>query len=302
MRFRVPCNTLDERTARFSENKRFAGQGEGIDMKPHGGESPHARVLQIYDVDRSGHAVVSSNEVLKEGSVEVKVNGELSIRLTCTPSNIEELVVGRLFTEGFIAGIEDIVSYVVMPGSAEVDVTLRRNDRPGRSFAASTVPSTGKANEVICRYEALESLLSPCDRVPWNADLVFDLCDNFGNDTPLHSLTSGTHSCRLVVDGAIVFVAEDIGRHNALDKAIGAMMLQGIDPRRVVLFSSGRIPVDMVAKAIRARVPVLATKAAPTDQAVQLARAYGLTLLCLVKDGHVRVFSGMESLEGQGAC
>ena len=92
-------------------------------------------------------------------------------------------------------------------------------------------------------------------------------------------------------DGAVRFCCEDIGRHNALDKAIGRALLDGLDLSRCVLFSSGRIPADMMEKAIRARVPVLVSNAVPTAQAVDLARRYRVVLICSARRDSMNVFS-----------
>ena len=83
---------------------------------------------------------------------------------------------------------------------------------------------------------------------------------------------------------------EDLGRHNALDKVIGAALMQEIDLKQCVLFSSGRLPTDMVAKAIRAGVPVLASKAAPTVQGIELAKKYRLTLITGVREDKLTVY------------
>ena len=80
--------------------------------------------------------------------------------------------------------------------------------------------------------------------------------------------------------GHIFCACEDIGRHNALDKAVGSVMLADVPLHECVLYTSGRVPVDMVRKAIRAGVPALVSKTMPTVQSLELAQEYGLQLLC----------------------
>ena len=80
--------------------------------------------------------------------------------------------------------------------------------------------------------------------------------------------------------GEIVFACEDLGRHNALDKAVGCAVLAGLPLAECVLYTSGRVPLDMVRKAIRAGVPVLVSKSMPTVQSAELAAEYGLQLVC----------------------
>ena len=92
-------------------------------------------------------------------------------------------------------------------------------------------------------------------------------------------------------DGEILYCCEDIGRHNALDKAVGRALIDGVDLRQCVLFSSGRIPADMMEKAIRAGVPLLASNAVPTDRAVALARAYRVVLICTARSDSMNIFA-----------
>ena len=97
---------------------------------------------------------------------------------------------------------------------------------------------------------------------------------------PLYRATRAVHSCFVLRQGTILFACEDIGRHNALDKAVGEMLLQGVPLTECVLYTSGRVPVDMVRKAIRAGVPALVSKSMPTIQSLELAQEYGLQLVC----------------------
>lgn len=97
---------------------------------------------------------------------------------------------------------------------------------------------------------------------------------------PLYRATRAVHSCFVLRQGTILFACEDIGRHNALDKAVGEMLLQDVPLAECVLYTSGRVPVDMVRKAIRAGVPALVSKSMPTVQSLELAQEYGLQLVC----------------------
>ena len=110
-------------------------------------------------------------------------------------------------------------------------------------------------------------------------------------DTPMHRRTHGAHSCFIAVDGHVVFECEDIGRHNAFDKAVGHALRCGVDLRSSVLFTSGRTPLDVIAKTVRAGVSVLASAAVPTDLAVQAAEESGIALVSRVRPGSCLVCS-----------
>ena len=97
---------------------------------------------------------------------------------------------------------------------------------------------------------------------------------------PLYQATHAVHSCFVLHEGRIFCACEDIGRHNALDKAVGSMLLAGVPLSECVLYTSGRVPMDMVRKAIRAGVPTLVSKTMPTVQSLELAAEYGLQFVC----------------------
>ena len=148
-----------------------------------------------------------------------------------------------------------------------------------------TVPTTGCPPAGLDGYEPLPGDFS------WEPRWVYELARIFGEGAPLYRATHGIHSCFLMQDGAVRFCCEDIGRHNALDKAVGRAMIEGLDLSRCVLFSSGRIPADMLEKAVRARVPALISSAVPTDKAVVLARRYHVVLICSARHDSMNVFS-----------
>ena len=97
---------------------------------------------------------------------------------------------------------------------------------------------------------------------------------------PLYQATHAVHSCFVLHEGRILCACEDIGRHNALDKAVGSVLLAGVPLSECVLYTSGRVPMDMVRKAIRAGVPALVSKTMPTVQSLELGAEYGLQFVC----------------------
>ncbi|MCL2756619.1 MAG: formate dehydrogenase accessory sulfurtransferase FdhD [Coriobacteriia bacterium] len=256
--------------------------------------SVYSSVHKVTTLSRCGQRSSIDKNILNEKAVEVYINGVRSMRITCTPTDLKELVVGRLHSEGYISSFECIKSVDFTKDLSTVNVVLDREDEPGEKSLVQVIPSTGGNGEVMRRYASTDISFKAYDPIVWDKNAIFNLYEDFLLDTPLHTVTKGTHSCRLAVDGTIVFISEDIGRHNAFDKAIGYTLIHSIDITRTLFFISGRIPVDMVSKAIRARIPVLATKAAPTDQAVMLAQNYGLTLIGLVNANQLLVFSGAE--------
>ena len=125
----------------------------------------------------------------------------------------------------------------------------------------------------------------------WKPEWIFTLSEEFKNIKGIHDLTGGSHICILAREGKTLHVSEDIGRHNAVDKAVGYALNNDIPLHECMLFTSGRVPVDMAEKVIAAGVPVLVSKSVPTAEAVELAKEYGLTLICRAWPDKFELFS-----------
>ena len=215
--------------------------------------------------EQAGEPVRRRIPVLSEHLLEICVNCSVTIKVVCAAEHLTELVLGRLLTEGLISGTEEVESIEICSSGARAEVLLR--DR-----TAAVRP------------------LRPVGASRWDPRWVLELAEEFEKDTPLHTETRSTHSCFLACQGKLLACREDIGRHNAMDKVFGYALTHGIDPKQQLLYSSGRIPVDMALKAIRAGIPVLATKEAATYEAVELAGEYGLTLVCNAKKGRMNIY------------
>ncbi|MBR3360563.1 MAG: formate dehydrogenase accessory sulfurtransferase FdhD [Lachnospiraceae bacterium] len=222
-----------------------------------------------------GQELDAEKTVIMEHQMDLFVNEELAGRLVCVPEYLSEFVIGRLITEGFITDMDDVNKLYICEEASRARVFLNReielidSDRPE--------PTCCTGNRIY-----LKPSVTKTDKLPahtWKADDVFRLCEHFAQDTELHRKTSGTHSCYLMYKGEIVFSASDIGRHNALDKAVGYAVINQLDRNACMLYTTGRVPIDMVEKAIMARIPVLVSKAVPTDKAIDLAKEYGITLI-----------------------
>ncbi len=257
-------------------------------------------------VGSDGQTAIKRRSVLVEHAIDVYINNLHTMKLICIPTQLTELVLGRLLTEGIISGAEDVEEIYICRYGKQAFVTLkeggedsteqsfrREKDGDGRLTRDGDIPEAKKAeeayvevtpscctgNRILNDYFVKDLPLKKIDPIDWKADWIYALSKRFEEGMPLHSQTGATHSCFLMREGEILFTCEDIGRHNALDKAIGYALRHGIDPKKCIAFSSGRIPTDMAMKAIQAGIPILASKASVSDAAIELAEEYGLTLL-----------------------
>lgn len=265
-----------------------------VTMNSYCADTPFSSPMEYTDIAREGSADSTISDVLKEGEITLCINSVEYAQISCTPLDIEELVIGKLFSDGVISKYEDITQFEYAENNMLINVRINTSAN-GLQEVCDVLPNeslqTDKESSLGPRIQKRDIELERYEAKPYNIQDVFYLYDDFASDTPLHSLTSGTHSCRVFFNGELRYVSEDIGRHNALDKAIGYLVRESIDPREVIIFSTGRVPSDMAKKAIHAKVAVLATKAAPTDKAIMLAKQYGLNLVCLVKSDHLRMYA-----------
>ena len=237
--------------------------------------------------------------VLAEHVMEVSVNTVPTMRIVCTPNHLVDLVIGRLYTEGIIEGIAEIEEVYLCDQGTRASVLLTVHAADFSHRGVEVVPSCCTGNRVYNQYFANENRPDKVVPSPWKPEWIFVVARMFADDTPLHRTTMGTHSCYLVLAGEVVICCEDLGRHNAFDKVIGSALRQGIDLRNALVYSSGRLPVDMVMKAIRGGIPILATKAVPTDETIRLAREYDLTLVCQARPDSMTVYNDpMRKREG----
>ena len=224
-----------------------------------------------------------SAELLREYILTINVNGEKWKTLVCTKMMLRELVTGHLLAEGRIGSEQDILSMEINEeaGSACVQISEK--------WAVLSQADEDDKQEISADIGTKKVPLS--SRAPEPAR-VFSLIEKFASDDTLHRRTSGTHSVLLECGGQTLFIAEDINRHNALDKAIGAMMKQDLEPEECMLFTSGRVAFDTMRKVVAARVPVLISKAVPTADAVLLAQEKGVVLIGRAWPDHYEIYAG----------
>lgn len=236
-----------------------------------------------------GTVLPSESRIVTEHSVQVFLNEQLVLRLVCTPGFLGEMVVGRLLTEGYVLSAEDIEQLYICESGHTVKVYVSRLQGLGLTTKQPVEPTCCTDNRVFLANQN-DRMLPFGTKAIWKPEWVFALTKAFCEDSKLHKTTFGTHSCYLAVAGEVLFTSEDISRHNALDKAVGYAALHHIAPSECMLFTTGRVPVDMVRKAITAGIPVLVTKAVPTREAVEVAKEYGLTLICKAWPDRFEVF------------
>jgi len=223
-----------------------------------------------------------------------------------TPGHDAELAVGFLVSEGLLAPA-DLASVTVEIGNPAT-VATPENElvvRIGRPFDAASVPArafVASASCGICGKASLDDVVIRCAPLPAgplvDAAVVAGLPDQMRAGQALFEQTGGLHAAGLFdASGTLLAVREDVGRHNALDKLIGAAALGGDLPLHGrILAVSGRVSFEIVQKAAVAGIAVVAAVSAPTDLAVSAAERLGMTLVGFVRGGGFNVYAGAERI------
>jgi FdhD protein len=240
------------------------------------------------------------------GANDKRIRKAVSITMR-TPGDDRELAAGFLFTEGILncpAQVESIRhcgppdsgtrNTLVVRLADEMNVDLKRLER---HFYTSS--SCG-----VCGKTSIEALDTGAERIPRDnypkieSNMIHSLPTKLRRSQSVFQQTGGLHASALFnTDGDLVIVREDVGRHNALDKVIGAKFLADEIPlSEKILLVSGRASFELVQKALMAGIPILAAVGAPSSLAVELAAEFGMTLIGFVRDGRFNIYCGAERI------
>jgi FdhD protein len=240
----------------------------------------------------------SADDVAVEAALEVRLNGQPFSVTMRTPGADRELAAGFLFTEGIVAAAADVVAVHVHPSADVVDVILtadRAAAVAARRDARRQVTTTSSCG--MCGRPDLASTRLTAPSVPptraVDADAIRALPVRLAPLQETFAATGGLHAAALcTLDGDIVDTAEDVGRHNAVDKIIGRRLLAGRLPATdALLFVSGRTSFEILQKAWLAGVPIVAAVSAPSSLAIALAEEAGITLIGFVRGGRFNIYT-----------
>jgi FdhD protein len=226
----------------------------------------------------------------EESIIELIASSGLSTRLICTPCRLRELVIGWLFTQGLIDKLDDIHSLQICDSNTRVLVQIKPNGA-GPAVPSEILLSSGcSGGRVLESSFHVEGFHCNSPLTVTKAALVQAIADMyqvaFGDRD-----SSGLH-CAAVVpleNGRAIIADSDIGRHNAVDKVIGASLLNEINFGLTALVTSGRISSDMALKAIRAGIPVIATRRSVTSLAAELAEKTGIAIAARLTRGRTTI-------------
>ena len=228
-----------------------------------------------------------AGEVVREQPLTLYVNGEKFLTLLCSPMGLDDLIVGYLWMEKVIGDPAEIARLEVSPVDGRADVTLTHPV----TLPTERILTSGCGGGITFRidHRLFPRLRSSLRVTP--AQLAARMKDLF--QAAVHYQRSrGIHGAALADRDRVLIVAEDVGRHNAVDKVKGEALRRGIPTEDALLLSTGRVSSEMLLKAARMGTPVVASRTSPTEMAVALAEQLGVTVCGYVRPDGLNVYAG----------
>jgi FdhD protein len=259
----------------------------------------------IFELKEDNVAVEEPLEIKLTDTQDFPINLAVTMR---TPGNDLELVAGFLFSEGIIKNVEDIEKFeykkdvfgienknsVIIKIKANAEINLDKIKRNILTTSSCGICSSVYIDQIFKRIERL-----PKGDFKVNKDLILELPNFLNTYQSIFSKTGGVHASALFdKKGNLICIMEDVGRHNAMDKLVGKMLIERKIPLDdcIVLFS-GRASFELVQKSILAGIPFIVAIGAPSSLAIELAKIFNVTLIGFLRNKKFNVYSGFHRLE-----
>ncbi len=235
---------------------------------------------------RSGKMQVVEGELIVESPVVLYVNSELWLTFMCTPNNLEALALGFLYNEGVINSLDQVVDIHICDSGDIIDVWLGHHvEKPNEWKRTSGCTGGYTATDLYSTTPEINNGMS------LESGYVRNLIERLFESQDLYSKAGGVHTS-ILTDGELVTVmAEDIGRHNSLDKIAGMCLLENINVTKIILLTTGRVSSDMLQKSARIGASIVISRTSPTSISVELAEKWGITLIGYARRDRFNIYT-----------
>jgi FdhD protein len=247
-----------------------------------------------------GNMQATRDRIVVEEPLEIRLGGEPFQVLMRLPGWEKELALGFLVTEGIVQKLTEVITMhfcgtatdpLLPPNVVDVKLADAALARAGRRHLEVAYSSCG-----LCAKEAVTEICRKVDKVAGgltiSPQVLLELMGRLTDSQSIYHETGGTHAVALATaDGRVFVHAEDVGRHNAMDKVIGRAFLERRDLSRMAALLSGRISFEMALKCIRAGISILAAVSAPTTMALELAQELNLTTVGFARDARMNIYT-----------
>lgn len=254
--------------------------------------------VEIVRIDMSKkNSQIVKDFVAEEKPLYIFLNRTHLATILCTPESLKELAIGHLISEGILKSIEEIEEISLEEAVCRIkltkDVDLDKRLRLLKTYSRIITSVCGSRMP----YKPLYKIHKIRSSLRIRAETVHDTVNQLNFIAGIFRKTGGVHAAAIAKkDGSIIASAEDVGRHNAVDKVIGMSLMTGINLRECFLVLSGRLSGDVVTKAARVGMPLIASLAAAIDTGIITARDVRLTLVGFARGKRLNVYSCPERI------
>jgi FdhD protein len=254
-------------------------------------------VANWVDGEQSGR----EDQIATEVPVALTYNRLSHVVMMATPSNLEDFGLGFSLTEGIIDQPSDLITARVIPREQGVEVAMTISEHCYDRLATQRRNLTGRTGCGLCGAESIEQAMRLPEKVGTSVKVTHSAIqaalETMPSQQPLAEVTGATHCAAWCdLEGKILALREDVGRHNALDKLIGHLRRMEFRAENGFLVISSRASYEMVLKAAATGMEVLVAVSAPTSLAVEFALESGLTLIGFARPGRHNIYTGPERL------
>lgn len=231
--------------------------------------------------------------VVIEYPFTIFIDDEEIITLLCTPKCLKELSIGFLLSESIIENFDDILKIQIDENNGRGYVYLKERKKLTESLLNKRTITSGCGKGTVF-YNVIDSFKSKKieQLISVNADDVVRLMKEFNHKSELFLTTGGVHSCALCDLEKILYFQEDIGRHNALDKILGAALMDNLDLKDKIILTSGRISSEILIKSAKRGIPAIISRSAPTSLAVDISRELNILLIGFARADKMNIYNG----------
>jgi FdhD protein len=253
---------------------------------------------------RSGETSASARAVPEETAIAFTFNGTTHAVMMATPADLEDFGVGFALTEGLIEAPGEILTLDVVPTPIGIEVRVWLPENRAKAYAARRRSMAGPTGCGLCGIESLEEATRPAPFVSnasrFNSEAIVQAMASLPAEQKLNRQTHAIHAAGFWTPArGLIAVREDVGRHNALDKLIGALARGGIAAAHGIVLLTSRVSIELIQKAARLGAPVVAAVSAPTAAGVRLAEDCGITLVAVARGPDFEIFTHPERIIGR---
>jgi FdhD protein len=248
--------------------------------------------IHYLQINSKNHKPIAGHTIV-ETPVSLTVNGEVWTTFMCTPVHLEAMMVGFLFNEGVINNIDEVVDARLCEHGDNVDVWLTHDVQKPDSWTR-TSGCTGGVTAVASIERPKPASVS--DEFNLSPGQINHLVEMLFESQELYRETGGVHTSALSDGEKVILSAEDIGRHNTLDKIAGLCLMENIWPDKRILITTGRISSEMLQKGVRMGAKVVASRTSPSSMSIELAEAWNITLIGYARRHRFNLYAHPERI------